>query len=126
LETATGRAAERLARKAGVSDRVGFSGRVDDPAPFYADAFVLPTAHETFFLVSLEAAAARLPRVMTDVGGTEEHLVDGQTGLLISREPANIADALTRLSDPPTRTLIGDKARARARPYSWRRVCEAY
>ncbi len=74
-----------IARRSGLAGRVEFIGAQLDPAPYYAaaDAFVLPTAYETFSLASYEAAAAGLPLLVTRVNGVEDLLVDGETGWFI-------------------------------------------
>ena len=63
----------------------------------------------------LEAMAAGLPVVASDVGGISELVVDGETGLLV---PPGDAPALTRalawlLEDRARRRRLGDAARAR-------------
>lgn len=47
------------------------------------DIFVLPSLREGLPLVLLEAAAASLPIVATDVGGNKEIVTDGLNGLLV-------------------------------------------
>lgn len=48
-----------------------------------ADAFVLPSFAECMPVAVMEAAAAGLPVVATDVGAVREAVVDGLTGMLI-------------------------------------------
>jgi glycosyltransferase involved in cell wall biosynthesis len=61
-----------------------------------SDAFVLPTAvREGLSLSILEAMAAGLPVVVTDVGGNREVVEDGTTGLLVPPgDPQALADAM--------------------------------
>ena len=108
--------------------RLHFTGPTDKPAPCFAaaDAFVLPTLYETFSLVTLEAAAAGLPLLVTRVDGAKERIQDGINGWLIERDADQIADRLLVLGhDPKLRLAMGRAARASAEPYSWDRVVEA-
>ena len=50
------------------------------------DIFVLPSLREGLPLVLLEAAAASLPIVATDVGGNKEIVTDGLNGFLVKPE----------------------------------------
>lgn len=66
---------ERRAVELGVADRVAFVGALRPGSPELlgeyakADVFVLPSRHEPFGIVVLEAWAAGLPVVASDVGG---------------------------------------------------------
>ena len=65
----------------------------------------------------LEAMAAGLPVVATDVGGVRELVADGETGLLVpAGDPARLAEALrSLLADPALRRRLGAAGHARAR-----------
>jgi UDP-glucose:(heptosyl)LPS alpha-1,3-glucosyltransferase len=93
---------------------VRFAGVRRDVERVYAacDAFVLPTAYETFSLVTYEAAAAGVPIVATRVSGIEDLLRDGENGVEITRDAASIAAALRRLDDPAERERMGAAGRA--------------
>ncbi len=118
----------RLAAEAGVEARVHFEGRTADPAPYYsaADAFILPTAYETFSLVTFEAAAAGLPLLVSRVSGVEEILVEGRNGWFIDREAETIAERLEALRDEVTRRAMGAAAREDSTRFGWGRAVEAY
>jgi glycosyltransferase involved in cell wall biosynthesis len=64
----------------------------------------------------LEAMACGLPLVATDVGGTSEVVVHGDTGLLVPPgDPAALADALsTLLANPAMALACGRAGRVRA------------
>jgi D-inositol-3-phosphate glycosyltransferase len=67
----------------------------------------------------MEAAVNRTPSVAFRVGGLEESVLHGRTGLLVS-EPEDFAGALRRvLVDPALREALGAEAIAQAIRYSW-------
>ena len=83
---------EEQARGLGVQDRVHFLGQRTDVAALlqHAQVFALPSLREGLPLSVLEAMAAGVPVVATDIGGTRD-LVTRETGLLV---PVNDAAAL--------------------------------
>jgi UDP-glucose:(heptosyl)LPS alpha-1,3-glucosyltransferase len=91
------------------------------------DAFVLPTAYETFSLVTFEAAACGLPLLVTRVHGVEELLQDGHNGWFIARDPHDIARRLEQLrSDSELARGMGLRAREAAAAYSWDAMADGY
>ena len=91
-----------------------------------ADVLVLPSSFESFGLVVLEAAASGVPALATATGVVEELAGDGEGGLVVEREPEQIAAALTALAaDPGRRAAMGLAARRRAEGYTWERSIEA-
>jgi glycosyltransferase involved in cell wall biosynthesis len=93
-----------------------------------ASIFALPTRHEPFGIVYLEAMAAGLPVVAPRQGGIPDFVLDGRTGLLVEPEDeAGLADALiTLLGDPERCRRLGEAGRAHFRTqYSWKTSCEA-
>jgi UDP-glucose:(heptosyl)LPS alpha-1,3-glucosyltransferase len=113
---------QTLARSLGVEQRVHWLGVLADVAPTYelADAFVLPSAYETFSLVTFEAAASGVPVVATAVSGVRELIKDGENGFLITQEPRVIAERLAALaSDAALREHLGAAARRSALAFSW-------
>jgi glycosyltransferase involved in cell wall biosynthesis len=119
----------RLAERIGVADRVRFAGTSSDPVEWCrrAEVFVLPTAYESFSLVTYEAAACGLALLVTRVSGVEDLLDDGRNGWFVGRDPALIAGFLRRLqANPELRRSMGAAARADCLAYSWKRVVELY
>jgi glycosyltransferase involved in cell wall biosynthesis len=110
-------ALEAQARGSGISDRVQFlEHRTDIPELLRAaDAFVLPSLYEGLPLTVLEAMAAAKPVVATTVGGTDEAVVDGVTGILVPpADPAALSAAIRRiLDDPDTAARLGAAGRER-------------
>lgn len=96
-----------------------FLGWVDDMPSVMAAAevFVLSSRLERLGLVTLEAMASGLPVVVSRAGGSEETVVDGESGLLVEPDdPAQLADALQRLHrDPALRQRLAAAGRRRVR-----------
>lgn len=82
-----------------------------------ADIFTLPSHREGMPRSIIEAMLAGLPVVATDIRGSREEVIDGQTGLLVPlRDAKALAAALQRLAgDPALRTKLGAAGLARAR-----------
>ncbi len=108
-----------------------FAGRVDDidKARFYktADIFCAPsTGQESFGIVLLEAMAAGLPVVASDIHGYKRVVQRNVSGLLVEpRDPHAIAAALERLiCDEGLRRSLGAAGARRAPEYDWSHVTE--
>ena len=95
--------------------RVRLLGERDDVPSLLsnADVFVLASRSEGLPLSVVEAMAAGLPVVASDVGGLRELVRDGETGMLVpSRDPAALADALQPLlADRELRRRLGSAGR---------------
>jgi glycosyltransferase involved in cell wall biosynthesis len=108
---------EQLSADLGLRDAVCFRGLQADVRPFLAgaDAFILSSVSEGIALTLLEAMAAALPVVATDVGGNREVVIPGETGFLVpARDPAALARALIMLlGDPERAARFGAAGRAR-------------
>jgi glycosyltransferase involved in cell wall biosynthesis len=82
-----------------------------------ADVVALTSEAEALPMSVLEAMASARPVVVTDIGGTAEAVVDGETGLLV---PAGDADAVARAllelaANPERARRMGEAGRARQR-----------
>jgi len=109
----------------GAGKRVIFAGARSDLPQIYsaADAFVLPTAYETFSLVCMEAMACSLPVFATAAGGIEEYLKDGINGFQIRMDAGDIVSKLTAaFADPALMQRLQEGALATAKTYGWDRV----
>ncbi len=119
---------EAQARALGISEWVRFLGfRSDVPALLQAsDLFVLPSRYETTPIAILEAMAAGLPSIVTDVGDNRYLVEDGASGLVVPPDDvSDLAAAIeTLLSDPERRQRMGAAARERVAAYSIERTVQ--
>jgi glycosyltransferase-like protein len=95
----------------------------DDLGAWYraADAFAFPSVKEGFGLVVLEALAAGLPVVASDIPVFAEYLRDGESALLVPPgDPAALAAALGLLSrDPGLRRKLADGGAPLVDRFTW-------
>jgi glycosyltransferase involved in cell wall biosynthesis len=88
------------------------------------DIFVLPSRHEPFGIVVLEAWSAGCPVVVAEVGGLRQLVRDGENGRFFpSGSVAGCVTSISRLlEDPAQRKRLGAAGRALAQEsYSWDR-----
>ncbi|GAA2809767.1 glycosyltransferase family 4 protein [Mycolicibacterium pallens] len=95
-----------VARKHKVLKAVHFAGLVDHDELLRlmrrADVAVLPSHYEPFGIAALEAAAAGIPLVTSNVGGLGEAVIDGETGVSFPpRDVTALAAAVRRVLDDP-------------------------
>ncbi len=113
-----------------VDSKIRFVGFQQDARPYLwsADAFVLPSAYETFSLAAYEAAAAGLPVIAPALNGICDLLIDGETGFVIDPSTPSITSALERLlkTPPDERIRIGACAQKAASSYSVERFTEGW
>jgi glycosyltransferase involved in cell wall biosynthesis len=89
------------------------------------DVFVLPSVHEPFGIVVLEAWSCRKPVLVSRVGGLRHLVKDGQTGLFfepaLPMSPDVIARQLAALKANPAQCRqIGEAGFSEARnKYDW-------
>jgi D-inositol-3-phosphate glycosyltransferase len=121
-----------LAERHGVTDRVRFLGavpRAQVPSLLRsADAVVCAPWYEPFGIVALEAMACERAVVATAVGGMQDTVVHGVTGLHVPpRSPGALAAALRDLlATPGLPAEFGRAGRARVMArYTWTRVAAA-
>lgn len=105
------------AKKLGVDSHIMWAGRRNDMArvvPAF-DVSVLASLEENLPLVILEAMAASVPVIATDVGGVAECLLHGETGLLVPPSDTHaLGQALASLAaSRQTRNAMGEAGRRR-------------
>lgn len=108
---------EKLAATLGLQDRVRFAGIVphEQLASFYGSAgvVVVPSLHESYGRVIVEAMAFGRAVVATDTDGARELIQDGETGFIVPiRDVEALANKITYvLSNPQVARRIGEAAR---------------
>jgi glycosyltransferase involved in cell wall biosynthesis len=97
--------------------RIHLAGFVNETAPCYAamDLLVLPSYHEGFPVVLLEASAMELPIVATSIPGNVDAVADKISGRLVrAQDVSALRDAIqTYIDDPEMRRRHGCNGRAR-------------
>jgi D-inositol-3-phosphate glycosyltransferase len=125
-----------LVSELGIGDKVTFMGVMEhERMPLFynaADVCVIPSYHESFGLVAVEALATGTPVVASRVGGLATIVKDGETGYLVDElSPEAFALHLRLLlGDEEVRQLMAEAARPSVVKYDWslmtRRVLRVY
>lgn len=122
---------QRLSSKLDINDKIFFAGRLEqDELPQYysaADLLAVPSYHESFGLVALEALACGTPVVATEVGAMDSVISDGKTGcVVVDSRPSAFAVAIRDfVSKPPGDPETVDSIRASVRQFNWSNVADA-
>ncbi len=116
-----------IARR-GLADRVVLHGHVTEEhkAELLARTWINLTASsaEGWVLTVMEAALCETPSVAMRVGGLQESIVDGETGLLAD-SGAELTEHVRRVvEDGELRERLGKAARARAETFTWERTAQ--
>jgi glycosyltransferase involved in cell wall biosynthesis len=110
---------EARARDLGLGSRVRFAGWRGDLENVYgaSDVFVLTSRNEGTPVALIEAMAAGVPSVSTDVGGVRDVVTGPQLGSLVPfGDAAALAEAVKELLESPDRKLdVGRAGRASVR-----------
>lgn len=115
-----------------LAERVVFLGNIDQSVlPDYlasADIFTRPSRSEGLGISFIEAQAAGLPVIATEVGGIPDIIEDGETGLFSKvDDPEDLAKQVKRVTD--SRELaesLGKNARAFAESFDWDKLAHCY
>jgi glycosyltransferase involved in cell wall biosynthesis len=107
--------------EAGLSDRVHVTSDVPGAQAMQAfDGLVMPSRYEAMSYVMLEAAAAGLPMVLTDVGGATTVVDHGINGFIVPNDddPHELAEAMRTLATAESCEAMRQGAEARKNRYS--------
>lgn len=93
-----------------------------------AAAVIIPSHSETYGLVALEASACGVPVLASRVGGLEDAVVEGVTGILLpDRDPQLWANTIGDLiADPVRRARLGRAGTEHARRFSWEAMADSW
>jgi glycosyltransferase involved in cell wall biosynthesis len=123
-------ALRQQAAQLGISNRVHFLGfRQDIPALLSAaDVFVLPSRSEAFPVSILEAMAAGLPVIASNIGGIPEQVQPGVNGYLINPCDAQVLARflLALCQDGGLRAHMGQNSRETVRHFTVNRMVDGY
>lgn len=89
------------------------------------DCFVLPSRHEPFGIVVLEAWACGIPVIVSHVGGLMKLVADGQDGLHFpSGDVDQLCHAMSRIAAEPqlAKSLASAGGRKMIDQYTWKAV----
>ena len=110
-----------------IADRVCWPGPMNGAEAMFAfDIFVLPSRYEGFPYVLMEAMAARLPIVMTHVGGAGTLVRDGENGFVVPPDDVNqLTATLDRLlADESRRRELGNRGGELVQEFSIQKMVE--
>ncbi len=82
-------------------NKIIMPGYVDNIWEYYKamDIFLLPSRSEGFSLALLEAAAAKLPIIATNIPGTNEFIINGENGILFELgKPHELLNGIIKLT----------------------------
>ena len=122
---------ETAVRQRDQQARIHFAGRRQDVSSLMksADCLVLPSRWEGMPNVVLEAMAAGLPVVATDVDGIGDLIETGETGLLVpSQKPQSLAEAIQTVLNDPERTaeMICAAQHVTQKHFTWKSSVDKY
>ena len=130
-----GREERNLRRLAGgldVREGIIFGGEIgNENLPRYfgmSDVFVRPSRSEGLGTAFLEAMAAGVPVIGTQVGGVPDFLEDRKTGLFCTDSPEDIASKINLILEDETlrREIIKNARLLVEEKYDWNKIAEKY
>ena len=122
---------QKLSSELDINDKIFFAGRLeqDDLPQYYsaADLLALPSYHESFGMVALEALACGTPVVATEVGAMDSVISQGKTGCVVAdSKPSAFARAIREfVSKSPGKIESADSIRDSVRQFNWSDIADA-
>lgn len=120
----------QCARDAGVDNALTVVAGLDPDDPLLVDAyhaadvFVLPSIHEPFGIVVLEAWAAGCPVIASRVGGVPDFVDDGINGLLFEPDDTDSFMSVFQSLTPERAHALSEAAREKVPQFGWDIVTE--
>ena len=121
---------KQLCEEKGILDKVLFVGNSHevDKILCFSDLFILPSEHESFGLVALEAMASGVPVISSNAGGLSEVNIQGVSGFLsdIGDVDDMSKNALKILETPETHLKFKQNARKTAMKFETKNIVPLY
>lgn len=124
------KSSKKLCKELGIYDNVSFVGNSHevDKILCFSDLFLLPSEHESFGLVALEAMACGVPVISSNAGGLPEVNIQGVSGYLsdIGNVDEMATNALKILESPETHKIFKQNARKIAKKFETKKIVPLY
>jgi N-acetyl-alpha-D-glucosaminyl L-malate synthase BshA len=121
---------ENLCKKKGIDEKVLFVGNSHevDKILCFSDLFILPSEHESFGLVALEAMVCGVPVISSNAGGLPEVNIHGESGYLsnVGNVDEMAKNALKILVKSDTHQLFKRKAKENAQRFETKLIVPIY
>ena len=121
---------ENLCKKKGIDEKVLFVGNSHevDKILCFSDLFILPSEHESFGLVALEAMVCGVPVISSNAGGLPEVNIHGESGYLsnVGNVDEMAKNALKILVNSDTHQLFKRKAKENAQRFETKLIVPIY
>lgn len=120
---------ESQTKESGLTEKVLFEGLQDDIPKYMkdADVFCLSSDYEGMPMTLIEAMAAGMPIVSTNVGGISDMLTNEGSAILTGLDATELANAVIRiLSNKDLREKLGKNAYEASQEFSHRRMTQKY